>query len=82
MKHPTLKRVADVAGTGWKGYLAGFGLIFYAIALGIDSIGIDIGGLDGTWDRAVELFLFGLAALGIRSRQDDVNPPLFTNQTK
>ena len=65
-----MKWFATIAGEGWKGYTAGIGLMLYGLVLGIDAMGIDIGGLEGTFDNAVESFLLGLAAFGIRSKQD------------
>lgn len=65
-----MKKLASLTGQGWKGYTAGIGLMLYGIVLGIDAIGIDIGGLEGTFENAIEAFLLGLAAFGIRAKQE------------
>lgn len=64
------KVLTAVPKNGWKGYAAGVGLMLYGIVIGIDALGIDIGGLEGSMENAIETFLLGLAAFGIRSKQD------------
>lgn len=65
-----MKWLANAMGEGWKGYTAGIGLMLYGIVIAIDSIGVDIAGLEGTFEQAIQTFLLGLAAFGIRSKQD------------
>lgn len=69
-----MKTLLDNFGTGWKGYLAGVGLLLFSIVLGIDlvlqSIGEDLLPSISTWTEVVETFLAALAVLGIRHAVD------------
>lgn len=64
-----LKQLASVTGSGWKGYAAGIGLMLYSVVVAIQSVGIEMP-IETSSSSAVELFLMGLAAFGIRSRMD------------
>lgn len=60
-------KLANVTGSGWKGYLAGVGLILYGVVLGIDATGVDVlPEIEATFDQAIETVLVGLGIFGIR----------------
>ena len=64
-----MQKLANLTGSGWKGYAGGVGMMLYAAVIAMDASGLDVmPNIVGTYDQAIAMFLLGLAAFGIRDK--------------